>query len=69
MEGRPRSVYNTVATVLDGELAVPCHPQSAPVGSNSLPRLLLFRPVPSHVAMRAGALRKAPPVKPVRTGR
>ncbi len=25
--------------VLDGELAVPCHPQSATVGLNSLPRL------------------------------
>jgi hypothetical protein len=43
--------------VLDGELAVPCYPQPAPVGSNSLPRPGSFWPVSLQVAMRAGALR------------
>jgi len=55
--------------VLDGELAVPCGPQSAPVGSNPLPRLPSFWPVPLHVALKAGALREGPPANPVRTGR
>jgi hypothetical protein len=56
-------------TVLDGELAVPCGPQSAPVGSNSLPRLPSFWPVPLHVALKAGVLREGLPANSVRTGR
>ena len=64
-----RKICIMEVTVLDGEVAVPCGPQSAPVGSNSLPRLPSFWPVPGHVALKAGALREGPPANPVRTGR
>jgi len=56
-------------TVLDGELAVPCHPQSATVGSNSLPRLHFFWTVSLKVVLTVRALCKELSVNPVRTGR
>ena len=55
--------------VLDGELAVPCHPQSATVGSNSPPRLCFFWTVFMQVVLKAWALREELSVNPVRTGR
>jgi hypothetical protein len=55
--------------VLDGELAVPCCPQSATVGSNSLSRLRFFWPVSLQVALTARALCKELSANPVRTGR
>ena len=55
--------------MLDGELAAPCNPQSATVGLNSLPRLLLVWSVSMLVVLRDRALCKEFPVNPVRTGR
>jgi len=55
--------------VLDGELAVPCNPQSATVELNSLPRLGFVWTVSEKVVMRVWALRKGLSVNPVRTGR
>lgn len=56
-------------TVLDGEPAVPCSPQPATVGSNSLSRLSLSRFVPGRDALKVGALGEEPPANSVRTGR
>ncbi len=56
-------------TVLDGELAVPCYPQSAIVELNSPPRLDFVWTVSEKVVMRVWALRKVLSVNPVRTGR
>jgi len=56
-------------TVLDGEPAVPCSPQPATVGSNSLPRLFFFRFVPGREALMVRALSEEPPANSVRTGR
>jgi len=55
--------------VLDGELAVPCNPQPAPVGSNSRPRPRLFWSGLEEEAMKVRALHKESPVNPARTGR
>jgi len=56
-------------TVLDGELAVPCYPQSATVELNSPPRLGFVWTVSEKVVMRVWALRKVLSVNSVRTGR
>jgi len=61
--------YNKNPAVLDGELAVPCSPQSAIVGSNPLPRLVFFWSVSLQVVLKVWALCKERPVNPVRTGR
>ena len=55
--------------MLDGELAVPCYPQSATVELNSPPRLGSVWSVSEEVVMRVWALRKGLSVNPVRTGR
>jgi len=65
----PFFCYNTDSTVLDGELAVPCRPQPAIVGSNPSPRPGFVRNGASSAAMKGRALSKGPPVNPVRTGR
>ena len=66
----PRTLdYNDYSTVLDGEPAVPCNPQPAKVGSNSLSRPESARTVTLEAALKAGALREELPVKSVRTGR
>ncbi len=56
-------------TVLDGELAVPCYPQSATVELNSPPRLGFVWTVSEKVVLKVWALRKGLSVNPVRTGR
>ncbi len=55
--------------MLDGELAVPCSPQPAIVGSNPLPRLRFFRFVPGREALKDRALGEERPANSVRTGR
>ncbi len=61
--------YNKNLAVLDGELAVPCSPQSATVGLNPLPRLVFFWSVFLQVVLKVRALCKERPVNSVRTGR
>ena len=55
--------------MLDGELAVPCCPQSAIVELNSSPRLGFVWSVFEKVVLRVWALRKDLSVNSVRTGR
>ena len=58
-----------ISTVLDGELAVPCNPQPASVGSKAWPRPVFFWFVSGCEALTVGALRKEPSGNPARTGR
>ncbi len=58
-----------ISTVLDGELAVPCNPQPAPVGSKARPRPVFFWTVSGFEALTVGALREESSANPARTGR
>ena len=59
----------TIAVVLDGELAVPCNPQSAIAGFNSRPEVLTIRAALGVSGVEDRVPRSGSSLNPVRTGR
>ncbi len=63
-----REIITSMA-VLDGEVAVPCYPQSATAGFNSLSEASPFQDVPQESGVDGQVRRNWKSLNPVRTGR